>query len=307
MWCFNNWLIKEFDATNSNNNGIYFPGPQRLFWLHLWEYTLFWHWDFHLMSFIASERFFVFSLQPLWVPLWKLFHWSFYCSSNCFLSFFFFFYKRVFFNIYLFVFCLFIYLFITCKYTVAVFRHFRRGSQISLRVVVSHHVVAGIWTSNLQKSSLVLLPTEPSHQPSNCFLSQGLTYNETFITEDWQAPWSPFHQRELWKHHWQDPIHLNQFIRRVMLVTEQTEDNALPTLPFPISYRLLLLGHCLWASTSPMHPEWSQVGLSITWSGPKLNERLADAYVAYITCYWSQLPVSDRLWTCVQHLSIDCT
>jgi hypothetical protein len=36
-----------------------------------------------------------------------------------------------------------IYLFI-CKYTVAVFRHSRRGSQISLRMVVSHHVVAGI-------------------------------------------------------------------------------------------------------------------------------------------------------------------
>jgi hypothetical protein len=30
------------------------------------------------------------------------------------------------------------------KYTVAVFRHTRRGSQISLRVIVSHHVVAGI-------------------------------------------------------------------------------------------------------------------------------------------------------------------
>jgi hypothetical protein len=30
------------------------------------------------------------------------------------------------------------------KYTVAVLRHSRRGSQISLRVVVSHHVVAGI-------------------------------------------------------------------------------------------------------------------------------------------------------------------
>jgi hypothetical protein len=58
-----------------------------------------------------------------------------------------------------------IYLFITCKYTVAVFRHSRRGSQISLRVVVSHHVVAGIWTSDLRKSSRVLLPTEPSHQP----------------------------------------------------------------------------------------------------------------------------------------------
>jgi hypothetical protein len=30
------------------------------------------------------------------------------------------------------------------KYTVADFRHTRRGCQISLQVVVSHHVVAGI-------------------------------------------------------------------------------------------------------------------------------------------------------------------
>jgi hypothetical protein len=37
-----------------------------------------------------------------------------------------------------------IYLFIICKYTVVVFRHTRRGHQISLQVVVSHHVVAGI-------------------------------------------------------------------------------------------------------------------------------------------------------------------
>jgi hypothetical protein len=37
-----------------------------------------------------------------------------------------------------------IYLFIICKYTVAVFRRTRRGHQISLWVVVSHHVVAGI-------------------------------------------------------------------------------------------------------------------------------------------------------------------
>ena len=29
-----------------------------------------------------------------------------------------------------------------CKYTVAVFRHTRRGRQIPLRMVVSHHVVA---------------------------------------------------------------------------------------------------------------------------------------------------------------------
>ena len=39
---------------------------------------------------------------------------------------------------------LFIYLFIICKYTVVVFRHPRRGHQISLLMVVSHHVVAGI-------------------------------------------------------------------------------------------------------------------------------------------------------------------
>jgi hypothetical protein len=38
----------------------------------------------------------------------------------------------------------FIYLFIICKYAVAVFRHSRRGSQISLQMVVSYHLVAGI-------------------------------------------------------------------------------------------------------------------------------------------------------------------
>jgi hypothetical protein len=38
---------------------------------------------------------------------------------------------------------LFLLLFI-CKYTVAVFRHTSRGCQMSLWMVVSHHVVAGI-------------------------------------------------------------------------------------------------------------------------------------------------------------------
>jgi hypothetical protein len=33
---------------------------------------------------------------------------------------------------------------IICKYTVADFRQITRGHQISLRMVVSHHVVAGI-------------------------------------------------------------------------------------------------------------------------------------------------------------------
>ena len=37
-------------------------------------------------------------------------------------------------------------------------------------MVVSHHVVAGIWTPDLWKSSRVLLPTEPSHQPVQCVL-----------------------------------------------------------------------------------------------------------------------------------------
>jgi hypothetical protein len=39
------------------------------------------------------------------------------------------------------------------KYNVAVFRRTRRGCLISLWVVVSHHVVAGIWTQDLWKSS----------------------------------------------------------------------------------------------------------------------------------------------------------
>jgi hypothetical protein len=39
------------------------------------------------------------------------------------------------------------------KYTVADFRHPRGGHQISLWMVVSHDVVAGIWTQDLWKSS----------------------------------------------------------------------------------------------------------------------------------------------------------
>jgi hypothetical protein len=46
------------------------------------------------------------------------------------------------------------YLFIIInKYTVAVFRFSRRGHHISLWMVVSHHVVAGIWIQDLQKSN----------------------------------------------------------------------------------------------------------------------------------------------------------
>ena len=49
-----------------------------------------------------------------------------------------------------------IYLFIICKYTAAVFRHTRRGHQIPLQMVVSHHVVAGIWTQDHRKISQCL-------------------------------------------------------------------------------------------------------------------------------------------------------
>jgi hypothetical protein len=52
--------------------------------------------------------------------------------------------SALFFFFFLLFFFLRFYLFIICKYTVAVFRHTRRGHQISLRMVVSHHVVAGI-------------------------------------------------------------------------------------------------------------------------------------------------------------------
>jgi hypothetical protein len=47
----------------------------------------------------------------------------------------------------------FIYLFYVCEYTVSVFRHTRRGHRIPLQMVVSHRVVAGIWTQDLWKSS----------------------------------------------------------------------------------------------------------------------------------------------------------
>jgi hypothetical protein len=55
-------------------------------------------------------------------------------------------------------------LFVIHKYTVAVFRCTRRGSQIALWVVVSHHMVVGIWTQDLQKSSQCFT-ISPAPQP----------------------------------------------------------------------------------------------------------------------------------------------
>ena len=39
------------------------------------------------------------------------------------------------------------------EYTIAIFRHTRRGYWTLLQMVVSHHVVAGDWTQDLWKSS----------------------------------------------------------------------------------------------------------------------------------------------------------
>jgi hypothetical protein len=62
---------------------------------------------------------------------------------------------------------------IISKHTVAVFRHTRRGCQISLRMVVSHHVVSGIWTHDLWKNSQWSYPLSHLSSPSsfliNCF------------------------------------------------------------------------------------------------------------------------------------------
>jgi hypothetical protein len=46
----------------------------------------------------------------------------------------------------------FIYSYYLYEYTIAIFRHTKRGYQIPLQMAVSHHVVAGNWTQDLWKS-----------------------------------------------------------------------------------------------------------------------------------------------------------
>jgi hypothetical protein len=77
----------------------------------------------------------------------------------------------------------FISLFHACGYTIAAFTHTRRRHQISLQMVVGHHV--GCWelNSRLLEEQIVLLTAEPSLQPSCSFLS-------SFLIE---AAISPFH------------------------------------------------------------------------------------------------------------------
>jgi len=64
----------------------------------------------------------------------------------------------------------FIYCILSTLYTVAVFMHTRRGHQIPLQMVVSHHVVAGNWTQDLWKSSQCSQPLSHLSSPLNIFL-----------------------------------------------------------------------------------------------------------------------------------------
>jgi hypothetical protein len=54
-----------------------------------------------------------------------------------------------------------VFYFFVYEYTVAVFRHTRRGHRIPLQMVVSHHVVAGTLNSGPLEEQSVLLTAEP--------------------------------------------------------------------------------------------------------------------------------------------------
>jgi hypothetical protein len=56
-------------------------------------------------------------------------------------------------------------------------------------MVVSHPVVAGTWTSNFQKSSQVLLPTEPSYQPAVSVLNHWAIF-PAHILLSWSSQWA---------------------------------------------------------------------------------------------------------------------
>ena len=67
------------------------------------------------------------------------------------------------------------------NYTFTVLIHTRRGHQISLWMVVSHHVVAWIWTQDLWKSSQCFLSAELSLQPSmNLLWKRDMTKQESW-------------------------------------------------------------------------------------------------------------------------------
>ena len=69
------------------------------------------------------------------------------------------------------------------EHTIPVFRHTRRGCQIPLQMVVSHDVVAGIWTQDLQKSCQCSYPLSHLTSPRIAFnntVSPFLSYAQLF-------------------------------------------------------------------------------------------------------------------------------
>jgi hypothetical protein len=62
------------------------------------------------------------------------------------------------------------YLFTIYKYTVAVFRHTRKGHQISLQMVLSHHVFCWDLNSGPLEVQSVLLTSEPALQSKSSLI-----------------------------------------------------------------------------------------------------------------------------------------
>jgi hypothetical protein len=75
------------------------------------------------------------------------------------------------------------------KYTVADFRHTRRGCQISLKVGVSHHVVAGIWTQGLRKSSQCSYPLSHLASPLELLITGPASETQGHRCHLNESPW----------------------------------------------------------------------------------------------------------------------
>jgi hypothetical protein len=80
---------------------------------------------------------------------------------------------------------------IISKYTATVFRRTRRGCRISLRMVVSHHVAARIWTQDLQKSSLNYWAISPALDSVLFYVCECFVYTHIWCTTGVQCPQRP--------------------------------------------------------------------------------------------------------------------
>jgi hypothetical protein len=124
---------------------------------------------------------------------------------------------------------------IICKYTVADFRYTKRGHQISLQVVVSHHVVAEIGTQDLWKNSQCSYPLTHLASLSKVLnvsiLPDLLTENYIsvlcgfhFLLKDDLAPSNVGGIASLYNH-WKS---VRRFLRKLDIVLR--EDPAIPLL-----------------------------------------------------------------------------